>query len=37
MFESRLVIRPTKFAMETDALQKDYWQCWQDLQKHFHP
>jgi homogentisate 1,2-dioxygenase len=37
MFESRLVIRPTKFAMETDALQTDYWQCWQDLQKRFHP
>jgi homogentisate 1,2-dioxygenase len=37
MFESRLVIRPTKFAMETEALQTDYWQCWQDLQKRFHP
>lgn len=35
MFESRFVIRPTKFAMETDALQKDYFECWQDLKKNF--
>jgi homogentisate 1,2-dioxygenase len=35
MFESRSVIRPTRFAMETIALQQDYWQCWQGLQKHF--
>ncbi|MFN7946011.1 MAG: homogentisate 1,2-dioxygenase [Blastocatellia bacterium] len=37
MFETRLVLRPTKFAMETEALQKDYWQCWQGLVKHFKP
>lgn len=37
MFETRLVLRPTKFAMETDALQKDYWQCWQGLEKRFKP
>ncbi|HEX5086112.1 MAG TPA: homogentisate 1,2-dioxygenase [Blastocatellia bacterium] len=35
MFESRYVIRPTKFAMETDALQKDYFDCWRGLKKHF--
>jgi homogentisate 1,2-dioxygenase len=35
MFESRYVIRPTRFALETLALQKDYWRCWQGLQKHF--
>jgi homogentisate 1,2-dioxygenase len=35
MFESRYVIRPTKFAMETDALQKDYFDCWQGLKKNF--
>ncbi len=35
MFESRYVIRPTKFAMETDALQRDYFDCWQGLKKHF--
>jgi homogentisate 1,2-dioxygenase len=37
MFESRYVIRPTRFALETPALQKNYWQCWQELQKHFQP
>jgi homogentisate 1,2-dioxygenase len=35
MFESRYVIRPTRFALETPTLQKDYWRCWQGLQKHF--
>ncbi|MBL8191616.1 MAG: homogentisate 1,2-dioxygenase, partial [Acidobacteria bacterium] len=35
MFESRAVIRPTKFAMETPALQHDYFECWQGLKKHF--
>ena len=35
MFESRLVIRPTRFAMETPALQADYFECWQDLKKNF--
>ncbi len=35
MFETRLVIRPTKFAMELPTLQKDYFDCWQGLPKHF--
>jgi homogentisate 1,2-dioxygenase len=35
MFETRFVIRPTKFAMETASLQKDYFECWQGLKKHF--
>jgi homogentisate 1,2-dioxygenase len=35
MFESRFVFRPTKFAMETEALQTDYFECWQGLKKHF--
>jgi homogentisate 1,2-dioxygenase len=35
MFESRYVIRPTRFAMETPALQRDYWRCWQGLKKQF--
>ncbi len=35
MFESRYIIRPTKFAMETAALQKDYYKCWQGLEKKF--
>ncbi len=28
MFESRMVIRPTRFAMETPLLQSDYDACW---------
>ncbi len=33
MFESRYVIRPTPFATETNALQADYFECWQGLKK----
>jgi homogentisate 1,2-dioxygenase len=36
MFESRYVIRPTKFAMESSALQKDYVNCWRGLKKNFN-
>jgi homogentisate 1,2-dioxygenase len=28
MFETRLVLRPTAFAMQAAALQRDYDQCW---------
>jgi homogentisate 1,2-dioxygenase len=35
MFESRHLIRPTRFALETEALQRDYWHCWSGLEKHF--
>jgi homogentisate 1,2-dioxygenase len=35
MFESRYIIRPTKFAMETEALQKSYYEVWQGLKKNF--
>ena len=37
MFESRHIIRPTRFALETPLLQRDYWKCWQGLRKHFQP
>jgi homogentisate 1,2-dioxygenase len=37
MFETRFVICPTKFAMETPALQQDYFECWRGLKKHFAP
>jgi homogentisate 1,2-dioxygenase len=37
MFETRTVIRPTRFALESPQLQKDYAQCWQDLRSHFTP
>ena len=35
MFESRYIIRPTKFAMECPQLQKDYGDVWQGLRKNF--
>ena len=37
MFESRFIIQPTRFALETPALQRDYWKCWQGLAKQFKP
>ncbi len=33
MFETRWVIRPTRFAMETSALQRDYDACWNGFPK----
>jgi len=35
MFESRWVIRPTRFALETAQLQADYFACWEGLRKRF--
>ena len=35
MFETRLVIRPTRFALETPALQRDYDACWAGFAKLF--
>lgn len=35
MFETRHVIRPTRFALESPQLQRDYWRCWQGLRKNF--
>ena len=35
MFESRYIIRPTKFAMETSQLQSEYFEVWQRLKKNF--
>lgn len=37
MFETRFVLRPTRFAMETPHRQVDYWKCWQDLRRNFRP
>lgn len=37
MFETRCVIRPTRFAVESPQLQQDYYQCWQDLSREFDP
>ena len=36
MFETQLVLRPTKYAMETKVLQHEYFECWQGLKKRFH-
>jgi homogentisate 1,2-dioxygenase len=35
MVETRLVCRPTRFALETPALQRDYDACWQGLPRLF--
>ena len=35
MFETRLVVCPTQFAMETKILQHEYFECWQGLKKNF--
>jgi len=37
MFETRNVIRPTRFALESAQLQSEYFRCWQGLRKHFDP
>jgi homogentisate 1,2-dioxygenase len=37
MFETRTVIRPTRFALESPQLQSDYAQCWRDLRSYFTP
>jgi homogentisate 1,2-dioxygenase len=35
MFESRFVICPTPFALETPTLQRQYSDCWQNLRRRF--
>ncbi|MEM5312140.1 homogentisate 1,2-dioxygenase [Paraburkholderia sp. JHI869] len=37
MFETRTLIRPTRYALETSQLQAHYFECWQGLTKHFNP
>jgi homogentisate 1,2-dioxygenase len=37
MFETRCVIRPTRYALESALLQEDYIECWQGLPKRFDP
>ncbi|MBY6224490.1 homogentisate 1,2-dioxygenase [Ferrimonas balearica] len=36
MLESRYVIEPTRFALDTPHRQRDYQQCWNGLRKHFN-
>ena len=35
MLETQLVVRPTKFALETQSLQRNYYESWQGLKKNF--
>ena len=35
MFESSLVFKPTRLALESPLLQPDYLSCWQGLKRHF--
>ena len=37
MFETRNVIKPTRHTQSSPTLQKNYYQCWMDIQKHFNP
>lgn len=37
MFESRYVIAPSRFALDTPARQKNYLNCWDGIKKHFDP
>lgn len=37
MFETRTILRPTRFAMETPLRQQRYTECWQGLTKQFKP
>ena len=37
MFETRAILRPTRYAMESPQRQTRYAECWQGLTKHFNP
>ena len=37
MFETRIILKPTPFALNSELLQNDYFECWQGLRKHFDP
>jgi len=37
MFETRTLIKPTQFALDTAQLQANYYECWQGITKHFNP
>ena len=37
MFETRMVLRPTRQAMDASQLQRDYAECWQGLRRNFQP
>jgi homogentisate 1,2-dioxygenase len=35
MFETRLPVRPTRYALESKILQHEYFECWQGLKRNF--
>jgi homogentisate 1,2-dioxygenase len=35
IFETQLVIKPTRYAMESEQLERDYYLHWQGLEKRF--
>jgi len=37
MFETRCVIQPTRYALDSPLRQRSYFECWQGLKKHFDP
>jgi homogentisate 1,2-dioxygenase len=37
MFETRYIVRPTRFAIECGELQHEYYECWQGLDRRFAP
>ncbi len=37
MFETRCIIRPTRYALDSAQLQHEYYRCWQGLKKNFDP
>lgn len=37
MFETRTILKPTPFGLDSELLQNDYFECWQGLRKHFDP
>ena len=37
MFETRTILRPTRYAMESPLRQARYADCWQGLNSHFNP
>ena len=37
LFETRTVIHPTRFALESAQRQPEYYRCWATLASHFDP
>ena len=37
MFETKMMIRPTEYALNAEHVQTDYSGCWRGIQKHFDP